>query len=146
MVVNTYYKYGPTPNNPIPHWYEFLFDGTTGAEIVGNQVILHFVDGMRGDGDLSANGVVVEPGGPGFVSTIEVAIDMKPGSFPNSINLGSKGKVPVAILSSADFDATAVDPLTVTVEGAGVELKGNGAPMFSVQDVNEDGLRIWLFT
>jgi parallel beta-helix repeat protein len=36
---------------------------------------------------------------------VEVTIDIKPGSFPNSINPKSKGKIPVAILSTADFDA-----------------------------------------
>ncbi len=25
--VNTYYKYGPTPDNATPHWYQFLYDG-----------------------------------------------------------------------------------------------------------------------
>jgi len=36
---------------------------------------------------------------------IEVTIDIKPGSDPNSINLKSKGRIPVAILSAEDFDA-----------------------------------------
>lgn len=35
----------------------------------------------------------------------EVGIDIKPGSFPNSINPESRGKIPVAILSSPGFDA-----------------------------------------
>jgi len=39
-----------------------------------------------------------------------VAIDIKPGSDPNSINLKSKGVIPVAILTTVDFDATTVDP------------------------------------
>jgi hypothetical protein len=65
-IVNTYYKYGPTLDNPEPHWYEFLFDGTTGAVISGNIITLHFVDGQRGDYDLTANGVIVDPGAPGF--------------------------------------------------------------------------------
>ncbi|NLH17940.1 MAG: DUF11 domain-containing protein [Phycisphaerae bacterium] len=58
----SYYKYGPTPTQPWPHWYEFMFDGQTGAEINGNIITLHFVDGERGDNDLSANGVIVDPG------------------------------------------------------------------------------------
>jgi hypothetical protein len=45
--------------------YSFDFDGTTGAVIDGNVVTLHFVDGGRGDLDGKANGVVVDPGGPG---------------------------------------------------------------------------------
>ncbi len=60
---STYYKYGPTPDNTTNHWYEFLFDGTTGAEILSDRIILHFVDGQRGDHDLSENGVVEDPGG-----------------------------------------------------------------------------------
>ena len=71
---------------------------------------------------------------------INVAIDIKPGGYPNTINLTSNGVVPVAILSSATFDATTVDPITVTLAGAGVRLKGNGTPIASFQDVNKDGL------
>ena len=65
--VSTYYKYGPTPLNPMPHWYEFLYDGTTGAVISGNIITLYLVDGLRGDHDLTVNGVIVEPGAPGVV-------------------------------------------------------------------------------
>ena len=39
------------------------------------------------------------------VCVVEVGIDIKPGSDPNSINPQSKGKVPVAILSTMDFHA-----------------------------------------
>ena len=60
---DTYYKYGPTPDNPTAHWYEFLFNGTTGAEIQSDRIVLHFVDGQRGDEDLVANGNIVDPGG-----------------------------------------------------------------------------------
>jgi len=68
-----------------------------------------------------------------------VRIDIKPGAFPNSINLGSNGVVPVAILSSDTFDATKVVPTSVTLAGATVKLKGNGLPIASFQDVNGDG-------
>jgi len=68
---NTYYKYGPTPTEPTDHWYEFMYDDQTltGAEISGNVVTLHFVDGQRGDDDLTANGTIVDQGGPGVTST-----------------------------------------------------------------------------
>lgn len=82
---------------------------------------------------------IYDAGRAGKCRTITVAIDVKPGSFPNSINLGSNGVVPVAILSSATFDARTTDPATVTLSGAPVKLKGNGAPMASFQDVNGDG-------
>lgn len=68
-----------------------------------------------------------------------VTIDIKPGSYPNAINLGSDGTVPVAILSTADFDARTVDPLTVTLATVPVKLKGKGEPMASFEDVNGYG-------
>ena len=67
-------------------------------------------------------------------------IDIMPGTFPNIINLGSKGAVPVAILSSVSFDARTVDPTSVTLAGAQVQLKGKGTPMASLKDVNGDGI------
>jgi hypothetical protein len=70
-----------------------------------------------------------------------VEIDIKPGSFPNSINLKSKGLIPVAILGSADFDAESVD-------GATVRFGPNGAEPFHgeghIKDVNKDGLTDWI--
>ena len=45
-IIATYWKYGPTPSTTTPHWYEFLYDGTTGAVISGNNVTLHFKDGI----------------------------------------------------------------------------------------------------
>jgi hypothetical protein len=61
-----------------------------------------------------------------------VDIDIKPWSDPNSINLRSKGVVPVAVLTTASFDATTVDPSTVEFAGA--------APLrWSTHDVDGDG-------
>ncbi|MDX2414811.1 MAG: FlgD immunoglobulin-like domain containing protein [Bacteroidales bacterium] len=62
--VQTYYKYGYTPDNHQLHWYEFMYDGVTGAEINGDVITLHFVDGLRGDEDITVNGSIKEPGGP----------------------------------------------------------------------------------
>ncbi|HJU05761.1 MAG TPA: tandem-95 repeat protein [Nitrospiraceae bacterium] len=78
------------------------------------------------------------------VVPLSVGIDIRPGASPNTINLGSKGVVPVAILSRPTFDpingATKVDPESVTLAGASVQFKGNGTPMTLVRDVNGDGL------
>lgn len=72
---------------------------------------------------------------------IEVAVDIKPGSYPNAINLGSKGLIPVAILSSEDFGATSVDPDTVELAGSGVAVRGKGNRFLAhEEDVNGDGL------
>jgi hypothetical protein len=79
--------------------------------------------------------VVLEVGGDQTIN-----IDIKPGSDPNSINLGSKGVIPVAILSSDDFDASTVDPLTVKLADAEVKVKGKSGNVGSLEDVNGDGL------
>lgn len=63
---DTYYRYGPTPDNPLSHWYEFLYDGQTGAIITGNTITLHLIDAIRGDDDLTANGTIADLGGPGL--------------------------------------------------------------------------------
>jgi hypothetical protein len=63
---------------------------------------------------------------------LTVSIDIKPGSYPNSINLKSKGKVPVAILTTDDFDAYDVDPVTCAFAGAD--------PLrWKMEDVDNDG-------
>jgi len=67
--INKYYKYGITPDNMVPHWYDFAWDGQTGAQINGNVIILHFVDGLRGDEDITVNGSIKEPGGPAITGT-----------------------------------------------------------------------------
>ena len=87
--------------------------------------------------DISDGNVV----GVGGVSTmLDVGIDIKPGGEPNSINFGSNGNVPVAILSTRTFDAATVDPTSVTLANATVKLKGNGTTISSLTDVNGDGL------
>jgi alpha-L-arabinofuranosidase len=56
-----------------------------------------------------------------------VAIDIKPDSDKNRINLKSKGVISVAILTTEDFDATTVDPLSVTFgPDEAIEAKGIG--------------------
>lgn len=91
------------------------------------------------DHDPAVVGLNLEP------TPIEVVIDIKPGSDENPINLKSKGVVPVAILSSADFDATLVDPTSITLAGAPVAQRGRNGSLFSYEDVNGDGLVDVLF-
>jgi len=69
--------------------------------------------------------------GPGQLFT-SVSIDIKPGSFPNSINLKSKGTVAVAILGTSSFD---VDDVAVDT----VEFAGAAPVRVSFEDVNLDG-------
>jgi len=72
---------------------------------------------------------------------IEVEIDIKPGSDPNSINCkNEKGVIAVAILTSEDFDATTVDHTTVLFEGASETHvnKKSGEPRRHEEDVDGD--------
>ena len=63
-----------------------------------------------------------------------VTVDVKPGSFPNAINPRSRGVIPVAIVSTAGFDATRINPGTLAFGPAGAE------PVHAVfKDVNADG-------
>jgi hypothetical protein len=75
-----------------------------------------------------------------------VAIDIKPGNFPNSINLKkAKGVIPVAILGSDVFDVMDVDVTTLTFGATGFEqvpahdLTVGAVYFVHLQDVNGDG-------
>ncbi len=67
---------------------------------------------------------------------VPVLIDIKPGSFPNSINPGKKGVIPVAILSTDTFDATQVDADTVRFGPDGATKVHKKAHL---EDVDGDG-------
>jgi hypothetical protein len=55
-----YWKFGPTASNTVPHWY------TIPATVQGNKITFTISDGGLGDDDLTANGVIVDVGGPGW--------------------------------------------------------------------------------
>jgi uncharacterized repeat protein (TIGR01451 family) len=57
-----YWKYGPTPGAPTPHWYILP------ATFSGQVATFSITDGQMGDDDLIANGAIVDQGGPGFGS------------------------------------------------------------------------------
>lgn len=84
-----YYKYGPTEENRVNHWYSFHWDGQTGARVVedgGRTVIdLYFVDGARGDDDLIANGEIEDVGGPAEPGRGEVFADSSGGCFISTL-------------------------------------------------------------
>ena len=50
-----------------------------------------------------------------------VYVDIKPGSWPNPLNVGSKGVIVVAICGTEDFDAMTIDPVTVKIHSEDVE-------------------------
>ena len=91
--------------------------------------------GWNDDGPTHLNnigGYVVE------YDRLVVPLDIKPGGFPNSINLDAPGKLPVAVLSTATFNAASIDPATVRFGRTGTE---TASLKHSLEDVNRDGLR-----
>ncbi len=79
------------------------------------------------------------------IETTTVPIDILPGKSPNVIDIRKGGKVSVAILSTATFDAaTMVDVESLSFGRTGDELslvrRGKAkTPVVSLQDVNGDG-------
>ncbi|MFH2066631.1 MAG: choice-of-anchor U domain-containing protein [Pseudomonadota bacterium] len=82
----TYYKYGPTPDQPEDHWYEFMYDGETGAQIDENIITLHYVDGKRGDDNLSEEDDKITDTNGGAVFRSSQSLQAEP---DEAINLNS---------------------------------------------------------
>ncbi len=61
-----------------------------------------------------------------------VDVDVKPGNAQNKVNAKSQGVIPVAIYTTADFDAA-------TIDGSTVKLAGVNADHFALEDVDGDG-------
>ena len=57
--VTQYWKYGPTPGDHSPHWYQIYM------ESAGNVITIELTDGGLGDDWWVADGIIVDQGGPG---------------------------------------------------------------------------------
>jgi hypothetical protein len=67
---------------------------------------------------------------------IRVSVDVKPGDAPTTIKPGREGMIPVAVLSTPQFDAATIDPATIRIGPTGAE-----AAIFrsTLDDVDRDG-------
>jgi len=65
-----------------------------------------------------------------------VALDIKPGAVPNTLNLHSRGVIPVAILTTDRFDATSIDVSSLRFGAIGEEAAAVRAVL---DDVDDDG-------
>jgi hypothetical protein len=100
-----------------------------GKSFTGNVAQMQAFYGRGGGGGTVTLSDITVTGCPYWTG---VTIDVKPGSDPNSINLKSKGVVPVAVLTTDEFDASTVDPTTVLFAGA--------SPVrWAFEDVDGDG-------
>jgi hypothetical protein len=91
-------------------------------------------------GEQGVNETVV---GTQKISVTEDDLDIKPSSYPNSINTKSKGVIPVALLGTDTFDVTTVDVTTLRF-GPSDALPAHNladAEVYAehLQDVNYDG-------
>jgi len=131
--------------------YIEAFDGPGGTgDSLGKLVVQGYPDNSQIFAGIAASGIrsavlVLGGGGDGvglddlcFVA-FEVTIDIKPGSDPNCFNSNDHGVIPVAILGSADFDVSIIDPFTVFLDGQAVRVKGKSGNAGSYEDVNGDG-------
>ncbi len=118
--------------------YLFKYDGTTWAEaeklLAGDAAPSDFfgvsisisggtaVIGAFGDEGSAGAAYVFEVGEvPPVDPELEVYVDIKPGSCVNPFNPKSLGVLPVAVLGTADFDVTTVDPASIRFSREGVE-------------------------
>jgi hypothetical protein len=139
----------PFSGLPVPNQIgTFSTDGLLVGDNVGGDVTGPYLAAIA-NGD-PALGVLAQAGSDPGVGAItfnncylliteeNIDIDIKPGSFPNSINTKSKGVIPVAILGSAEFDVTLVDTSTLEFGPAGASPAHRAGG--HVEDVNRDGL------
>ena len=67
---------------------------------------------------------------------IHVSVDVKPGDTPTTVEVERGGMIPIAILTTPQFDATTVDTMTIHVGPTGTEAEVFRA---MTEDVNRDG-------
>ncbi len=104
----------------------YVADRASNLTVLGECLYFdQYVSGDRGRINIAALHCTTDIPGPGN----EVLIDIKPGSDENPINCRSlRGVIPVAILTTADFDALTVDQNTVRFgpgQASGAHTKGN---------------------
>jgi hypothetical protein len=114
--------------NPVEINFATLLDGTIQGRLdifpsTATPVSIGFVQLILGEAD--GEGGITSSGLGDEITITSVSVpepaavpfDIKPQSCPNPINVESKGVIPVAILGTADFDVTQVDPASVQLEG-----------------------------
>ena len=138
-------------------WALHLFDANI-SEITTDGTRLRTCETPRDPGRFGLGGVTLvgsklyiaenNPGGLGQIfvvdkatlicddSPMSVRMDIKPSSSPNSINVKSKGVIPVAIISTTDFDASSVAASSLAFGPGGAPAVHGG----HLEDVSGDGL------
>jgi hypothetical protein len=69
-----------------------------------------------------------------------VRVDVRPGAGTDVVRPGTHATVQVGVLSEPTFDARQIDVGSIRVAGVPVRRDGGGRPIYSVRDVDGDGL------
>ena len=115
-----------------------MFDenDTLWATLYRRDSALYTLDPSTGVGTFVHNSRMYYPHGGDIYPIRSVVIDIKPGSVPNSVNVKSKGVLPVALLSTPEFaDPSAVDVTSARFGPVGATAVHGG----HIEDVNDDG-------
>ncbi len=109
--LKTYFKYGPTPDNADPHWYEFVHyhPALPGAEIWPQagyvQVRLFLQDAQTGDDFAGEDGKIVDTGGPTGEIIQLATILVNPSSLNfDEIPAGTAAELTVTVSSTGEDD------------------------------------------
>lgn len=105
------------------------------------------------NGAIGLAGVVIEPLTETFFEELtfeqaedlkpahEISIDVKPWNRKNYIISNGRGVIPVAIFGTEGFDASQIDPNTLSLDGQSVFVTKRGKLLLHFKDINRDGLK-----
>ncbi len=129
-------KYGPDGTRRLVELYN---GAANGNDSLSSMVI-------DAQGNIIVTGASTDAGGipryltVKYAAAINVSIDIKPGTFPNVINIGWQGSLPVAIFGSEHFNVRDIDPATLELNGLKVKAVGKSNKLLSHYEyVNNDG-------
>jgi len=105
-----------------------IFQAALGSSV--GDINFNSLADFNGDGS-----VTLEDQNVLFPPVIEVAVDIKPTSCPNPLNVKDKGVLPVAILGTADFDVTTIDPDSIILNLESSTEPGIAPLRWSYEDV-----------
>ena len=138
------------PNEGANTFQGVLFEGSNCVELryvaITTGDFVAGVENQDGTDGVDVSGLVAEgvsislcpetSGNPCEIVGVEVSLDIKPGSCPNSINRNSNGVLPVMIVGTADFDVGDIDVSSVLISRAD-GVGGAVAPFRSSADDDE---------
>lgn len=151
-----YWKYGRTPSNATPHWYQLAIDDNDGDDLI----TLMLTDGGAGDEDLTANGRIEEPGAPAqtcIPPSNNLFINASTTLCPGIYDIADTAPAGVVIINAANLTLTCdntqlegIDAGTgilssfegLTLRGCDVRHYGNGIQISGDNSVLED-LQLW---